>query len=99
MIEISKLSILYCLKKVNLPSTLERIGSSAFAGCTNLKSITLPDIPVSDKDNYLINIGAFALGYDIDSSMRYVKMSDFIIYCNEGTDGERYAIENGFTYK
>lgn len=87
------------LKKVNLPSTLERIGSSAFAGCTNLKSITLPDIPVSDKDNYLINIGAFALGYDIDSSMRYVKMSDFIIYCNEGTDGERYAIENGFTYK
>lgn len=88
------------LKKVNLPSTLESIGSSAFAGCTNLKSITLPDIPVSDKDNYLINIGAFAIGYNIDyNTMKYVKMSDFIIYCNEGTDGERYAIENGFTYK
>lgn len=88
------------LTQVILPSTLEEIDQCAFAGCTNLKSITLPDIPVSDKDNYLGNIGAFALGYNTDyNTMKYVKMSDFIIYCNEGTDGERYAIENGFTYK
>ena len=88
------------LTQVILPSTLEEIDQCAFAGCTSLKSITLPDIPVSDKDNYLGNIGAFALGYNTDyNTMKYVKMSDFIIYCNEGTDGERYAIENGFTYK
>ena len=88
------------LMQVILPSTLEEIDQCAFAGCPNLKSITLPDIPVSDKDNYLGNIGALAIGYNIDyNTMKYVKMSDFIIYCNEGTDGERYAIENGFTYK
>ena len=88
------------LMQVILPSTLEEIDQCAFAGCPNLKSITLPDIPVSDKDTYLGNIGAFAIGYNIDyNTMKYVKMSDFIIYCNEGTDGERYAIENGFTYK
>ncbi len=88
------------LMQVILPSTLEEIGQCAFAGCPNLKSITLPDIPVSDKDSYLGNIGALAIGYNIDyNTMKYVKMSDFIIYCNEGTDGERYAIENGFTYK
>lgn len=88
------------LMQVILPSTLEEIDQCAFVGCPNLKSITLPDIPVSDKDTYLGNIGAFALGYNIDyNTMKYVKMSDFIIYCNEGTDGERYAIENGFTYK
>lgn len=88
------------LMQVILPSTLEEIDQCAFADCPNLKSITLPDIPVSDKDNYLGNIGAFALGYNTDyNTLKYVKMSDFIIYCNEGTDGERYAIENGFTYK
>ena len=88
------------LMQVILPSTLEEIDQCAFAGCPNLKSITLPDIPVSDKDTYLGNIGALAIGYNIDyNTMKYVKMSDFIIYCNEGTDGERYAIENGFTYK
>lgn len=88
------------LMQVILPSTLEEIDQCAFADCPNLKSITLPDIPVSDKDNYLGNIGALAIGYNTDyNTMKYVKMSDFIIYCNEGTDGERYAIENGFTYK
>ena len=79
------------LTQVILPSTLEEIDQCAFAGCTNLKSITLPDNT---------KIGELALGYNIDyNTMKYVKKSDFIIYCNEGTDGERYAIENGFTYK
>ena len=31
------------LESVRLPSTLKRIGYSAFAGCRNLKAIELPD--------------------------------------------------------
>lgn len=76
------------LKEISLSDNIiEEIGVRAFYDCSNLKYVTLSDINIGE------NIRSFAFGY-----IEKGKIDDFIIFCNPGTDGERYAEENGFAH-
>ena len=103
----------YCinLKSVIIPNSVKSIEAYAFIGCTNLRSVTIPDsvtqigreafencknlmsvtIPSSVE-----NIYTLAFGYYYDNG--YKKMDNFKVYCYSGTEGEEYAIDNGFDY-
>lgn len=72
------------IESVNIPDSVTEIQSYAFLN-TGLNSVTLPD-------NVKVEIKAF--GYNDDGTE--TKIDGFIIFANEGTDGERYAKENGF---
>jgi len=85
------------LKKVILHEGLEYIGDCTFNKCEKLKSIKIP--------KSVILIGTHAFGYDYENYyyndehiVNETKYSDFTIYCYEGTEGERYAKDNGFKY-
>ena len=103
----------YCinLKSVIIPSSVKSIEAYAFIGCANLRSVTIPDsvtqigreafencknlmsvtIPSSVE-----NIYTLTFGYYYDNG--YKKIDNFKIYCYSGTEGEKYAIDNGFDY-
>ena len=85
------------LKKVILHEGLECIGDRAFNKCEKLKSIKIP--------KSVILIGTHAFGYDHENYylndehiVNETKYPGFTIYCYAGTEGERYAKENGFNY-
>lgn len=91
------------LKNVTFSNNIKKIGQCAFTECSSLKSVTLPDIEKSTGNpsdiTYFGNIEYAAFGYDVNYNLgQYEKMDDFIIFCNPGTDGERYAEENGFAH-
>ena len=76
------------LEKVQIPEgKLKTIGSYAFFDCTSLKSITIPKC-VEEID------GLFTLGYDAQRN----KIENFILYCYEGTAGEKYGMEYHINY-
>ena len=99
-------------KNYSILDSVTHIYSYAFRGCTNLTSITIPDsvtgigeyafydcasltsIMIPDSVTY---IGDIALGYYYDNG--YKKLDNFKIYCYSGTEGEKYAIDNGFAYE
>lgn len=66
------------LKKINLPSSLEVIGSAAFENCTNLSSITLPP--------YITNINKYAFANCHE--LKYINLSSYLISIGD------FAFEN-----
>ena len=82
---------------LKIPSTIDNkvvsgIGTGAFADCVNLKSITIPEM--------ISIIGDNAIGYVYNNDTNvYEKTLDFKIYCYSGTQGEKYAGENGINYE
>lgn len=83
------------LGSITLPRTLRSVGRCAFAhGCT-MKMVAIPES--------VTEIGEYAFGYDVygagteDECCK--KQKDFTVCCYPGTAGERYAKENGFSYK
>ncbi len=74
------------LTEIKLPSTLKEIGSYAFA-TTPMKSIIIPKSVTTIKKN--------AIGYD---NLKEENIKDFVIYGYNGTEAERYAIDNGFSF-
>ena len=103
----------YCvnLKSVIIPNSVKSIESYAFIGCANLRSVTIPDsVTQIDREAFencqnLMNVTipssveyiyALAFGYYYDNG--YKKMDNFKVYCYSGTEGEEYAIDNGFDY-
>ena len=76
------------LTSITIPNGVTEIGDCAFSGCTSLKSITIP--------NSVTSIGKIAFGYYYDNE--YKKIDNFEICCYSGTDGEKYAKDNGFDY-
>ena len=104
----------YCvnLKSVIIPNSVKSIEAYAFIGCANLRSVTIPDsVTQIDREAFencknlmsvtipscVENIYVFAFGYYYDNG--YKKIDNFKIYCYSGTEGEKYAKENGFDYE
>ena len=80
------------IKNVTFSDNLFQINSYAFCNCSSLKEITIPAT--------VYNIEEYALGYYLDEeTYEYVKVDGFKIYCYPGTEGERYAADNGFDYE
>ena len=74
-----------------IKSGTKTIADCAFEECSSLKSITIPDSVTS--------IGNYALGYYWNSEkFEYYKIDGFTIYGVKGSEAEKYAKENGFTY-
>ena len=89
------------LENVTLHEGLETIDIKAFYGCDKLKSINIPK-SVTRIDDYAF--GYYGEGYYTHSGNlseyheKETKYPDFTIYCYKGTEGERYAKDNGFKY-
>ena len=103
----------YCvnLKSVIIPNSVKSIEAYAFIGCANLRSVTIPDsvtliereafencqnlmsVTIPSSVEYIYTL---AFGYYYDNG--YKKMDNFKVYCYSGTEGEKYAIDNGFDY-
>ena len=80
------------IKNVTFSDNLFQINSYAFCNCSSLKEITIPAT--------VYNIEEYALGYYLDEeTYEYAKVDGFKIYCYPGTEGERYAADNGFDYE
>ncbi|MEE1126249.1 MAG: Ig-like domain-containing protein [Acutalibacteraceae bacterium] len=73
------------LKDIKLPDTLKEIKSFAFGGA-GIKNITIPKSVTLIVDK--------AIGYITNEE----KNNDFVIYGYNGTEAERYAINNGFSF-
>lgn len=79
------------LSSITLPDSVARIGQYAFEGCTSLASITIPSSATE------IQSSALGYYYNQDSS-KYEILLGFKIYCYAGTQGEKYAQNNGIDY-
>lgn len=66
------------------------IDSHPFYGCINLTSITIPESVISISDE--------ELGYYYDSDSGEYKKSSLTIKGYKGTEAQRYADDNGFTF-
>ena len=75
------------LTKVTLPESLKSVKSCAFIGCPELKSVKIPSC--------VTEIGAYAFGYAYEDE----KIADFTVYCCADSEGELYAVSNGFNYE
>ena len=82
---------------VKVPDTVKKIGKGAFMGCEAMTEVTIPKSVTS--------IGEYAFGYsdegDYDPevySWVAVKYDGFTIKGYKGTEAERYANDNGFTF-
>lgn len=86
--EIGRSAFKYCSKLTSLTigSSVKTIKHDAFFGCKNLKSVTIPES--------VTTIGDRAFGYDDEGII-----DSFIIYGNKGSEAERYANDNGITFK
>ena len=100
------------LKNVILPDSVKAIGNGAFSGCSALASVTigenvksigiyaffnclsLKSIKLSDTTT---EIGDSAFGYYYENDT-FKTVDGFTIYGNKGSEAERYANENGFSF-
>ena len=100
------------LKNVILPDSVKAIGNGAFSGCSALTSVTigenvksigiyaffnclsLKSIKLSDTTT---EIGDSAFGYYYENDT-FKTVDGFTIYGNKGSEAERYANENGFSF-
>lgn len=73
------------LTSVTIGNSVTSIGYAAFRDCSGLTSVTIPDSVTS--------IDYQAFGY-----VSYEKVDGFTIYGYEGSEAEKYATDNGFSF-
>ena len=78
------------LASITIPKSVTFINNGAFLNCTSLTSVTIPD--------GVTYVSSSAFGYYYDDDGYKKKLDDLKIYCYSGTEGEKYAIDNGFDY-
>ena len=78
------------LTSVIIPGSVMSIGYCTFYDCSGLTSVTIPGSVTS--------IAQYAFGYS-DGANGVKKMPNFIIYGTSGSEAERYAKDNGFTFR
>lgn len=101
------------LTSVTLPNSVTSIGNGTFDNCSSLTSVTIPDsvASIGERAYYdcngltsvmipssVITIGKQAFGYHSDEDWNPAKVDSFTIYGYTGTEAERYANDNGFTF-
>ena len=100
------------LEEINIPGKVTEIGEGAFFGCKKLTGVTLPDglttigemaflgmdVPSVTVPRSVANIGEWGLGYRMTETWETEKIPGFTIYGYAGTEAERYAKANGFTF-
>ena len=74
------------ITSVTIGNGVTSIGGYAFYSCDNLTSVTIP--------NSVTSIGDHAFGYNFADE----RVKGFTIYGTLGTEAERYANDNGFTF-
>ena len=77
------------LREVVFPDSVRSIDYHAFMDCPNLTAVTIPESVSWIEDN------AFGYRYGYED---YAKVNGFTIRGYAGTEAERYAEENGFTF-
>lgn len=91
------------LENVTLGASLASIGKIAFGKCELLKEIVIPS-SVNKIDNKAFGYGCRdKYGWEswyslLTESNNYESYKDFVVKGYSGTDAERYAQENGFTF-
>lgn len=75
------------LSDVTIPDTVLSIGAHAFENCSSLESVIIPKSVVTIEEN--------AFGY-VHSDEVSTKVDELKIFCFDGSEGERYAADNGF---
>ena len=79
------------LESISIPDSVVRVDNGAFYGCIEMKSVIIPV--------YVTNIGRMAFGYCLpEEGKGDAKIESFTIYGYEGSEAERYATNNGFTF-
>ncbi len=74
------------LKSIIIPNKVSTIDSNAFVSCYKLEKILIPDNVTKIRNDAFLNCGS---SYG----------TKFVIYCNENSEAERYALENEIDYK
>ena len=80
------------LELVIIPDSVKCIGTYAFLGCPSLEFVIIP------KSVAEIKYRAFGYYYTRDNTEEPIKVNDFTIYGYEGSEAERYANDNDFTF-
>ena len=78
------------LTSVTIPNSVTSIESLAFFHCPKLTSVTIPASVTS--------IGDHAFGYYYNDDWETITVDGFTIYGYSGSEAERYADDNGFTF-
>ncbi len=83
------------ISQLSIPASIEgytvtSIADEALVGYQDLTTIEVPST--------ITNIGSHAIGYWRNTDGSYSKMSKVVIYCEEGSTAQMYAIQNGLDY-
>lgn len=83
-------------EKIEIPKAYDGLAvtgieADAFLKCKNINAVIVPKT--------VTYIGEFALGYTLDENGEKVKKEGFVIWGRAGSEAEKYAVNNGITFK
>ena len=79
------------LTEITFPEKLNSVGNQAFYACVGIKEYKLPKT--------LTAIGEESFGYSVNEQGSSAKVPDVVFSVDFGSEGYKYARENGFAYQ